>query len=438
MGKNVIKPVWSKHVSRGKPARLFSALKLSNKEQIATSTLLAVFRLVPELLSELIKDVGLKITDKSTFHALTEVNLVKENPSKKDRPDGYLYLKNRNEWSALVEAKVGKNSLNPEQVSRYLEDARSNNIDALITISNEFSPRVDQSPVDVPKRLLNRVKLYHFSWRLILSKAQLLKQTSNIEDREKSFVLEELIRFLRDDSVGDKNFSLMPASWVDVSKEITVGAKLKASDQRLSDNANALVEEFSEIALNLTDHLGVNCSAKLPASYINDKNLWQKSIVRSMIEGKPVSCQYSIPDAANSMFVEIDIAKSTIAVGMEIEAPKDKKTISGKVNWIMRQLKNHDVPDSYIKVRWNSRAADTFAKMNEILADLPIPPSKTTNISTFTPMIQLQSTRTLQSRKSFIVELEQAVLTFYDEHAQYLRSWTPRAPIPIEEHETDE
>ena len=437
MGKNEAKHDWSKHVSRGKPARLFSSLKLSNKEQIATSTLLAVFRLVPELLSELIKDVGLRITDKSTFHALTEVNLVKENPSKKDRPDGYLYIKNRNEWSALIEAKVGKNSLNPEQVSRYLEDARANSIDALITISNEFSPRVDQSPVEVPKRLLNKVRLYHFSWRLILSKAQLIKQNNIIEDREKLFVLGELIRFLHDDSVGDKNFSQMPATWVDISKEITVGAKLKATDPRLLDNANALVEEFSEIALNLTDHLGVSCSAKLPASYVSDKSLWQKSIVRSMVDCKSISCHYHIPDAANSLFVEIDIAKSTISVGMEVDAPKDRKTISGKVNWLMRQLKNQEAPDSYIKVRWNSRAADVFAKMNEISSDLPKPPSKTTNISTFTPMIQLQSTRTLQSRKSFIVELEKAVLTFYDEHAQYLRSWMPKAPKPIDEDRSD-
>ena len=437
MGKNEAKHDWSKHVSRGKPARLFSSLKLSNKEQIATSTLLAVFRLVPELLSELIKDVGLRITDKSTFHALTEVNLVKENPSKKDRPDGYLYIKNRNEWSALIEAKVGKNSLNAEQVSRYLEDARANSIDALITISNEFSPRVDQSPVEVPKRLLNKVRLYHFSWRLILSKAQLIKQNNIIEDREKLFVLGELIRFLHDDSVGDKNFSQMPATWVDISKEITVGAKLKATDPRLLDNANALVEEFSEIALNLTDHLGVSCSAKLPASYVSDKSLWQKSIVRSMVDCKSISCHYHIPDAANSLFVEIDIAKSTISVGMEVDAPKDRKTISGKVNWLMRQLKNQEAPDSYIKVRWNSRAADVFAKMNEISSDLPKAPSKTTNISTFTPMIQLQSTRTLQSRKSFIVELEKAVLTFYDEHAQYLRSWMPKAPKPIDEDRSD-
>jgi len=69
---------WSKQISKGKAARLFPSLKTSNKEQIATSTLLAVFRLVPELFTELIKEAGVRITDKTTFYALTEVNLIKE------------------------------------------------------------------------------------------------------------------------------------------------------------------------------------------------------------------------------------------------------------------------------------------------------------------------------------------------------------------------
>ena len=64
-------------LTAGQKARLFSSLKLSNKEQIATSTLLGVFRLVPELLSHLIPDTGVRINDRTTFDAYTEVNLVK-------------------------------------------------------------------------------------------------------------------------------------------------------------------------------------------------------------------------------------------------------------------------------------------------------------------------------------------------------------------------
>lgn len=176
MRKDENKSPHNQHITHGKKARLFPSLKASNKEQIATSILLATFHMVPEILDQLIKDAGLKITNKTKFKAFTEVNLTKGIDSKNDRPDGYLYIKNRNEWSALIEAKVGNTKLDESQVCRYLELAKRNNINAVITISNEFSPRVDQSPINAPKKLSNRVKLYHFSWRLLLSNAQLLKR----------------------------------------------------------------------------------------------------------------------------------------------------------------------------------------------------------------------------------------------------------------------
>ena len=71
------------YLSAGQQARLFSSLKLSNKEQIATATLLAVFRLVPELLSQLIRDTGVRINDRTKFDAYTEVNLTKSKNEKK-------------------------------------------------------------------------------------------------------------------------------------------------------------------------------------------------------------------------------------------------------------------------------------------------------------------------------------------------------------------
>ena len=133
-------------ITGGQQARLFSSLKLSNKEQIATATLLAVFRLVPELLGNLIGDTGVRINNRTKFNAFTEVHLCKTKGPKNDRPDGFLYVKNRNEWTAIVEAKVGNSTLSLEQVTRYAEDARANGINAVITISNEFTPRVEQSP----------------------------------------------------------------------------------------------------------------------------------------------------------------------------------------------------------------------------------------------------------------------------------------------------
>lgn len=419
------------YLSAGQQARLFSSLKLSNKEQIATATLLAVFRLVPELLSQLISDTGVRINDRTKFDAYTEVNLAKTKTEKKDRPDGFICVKNRNEWTALVEAKVGNSSLSADQVVRYAEDAKANGINAVITISNEFTPRVEQSPINISKRLLTKVKLYHLSWRLILSTAILMRNRTDIDDREKLFVLEELIRFLRDDSVGNKSFTMMPSSWVEICSESTMGAKLRLSDERVESVSNALVEEFSEIALNLTDHLGVDCSAKIPSNFMSDRTAWQKSIARSICDKRSASCSFNIPNAAESLDVQIDLAKNSISVGMEIRVPEERTTIGGKINWVMRQLRNTEAENSFIKVRWKSRAADEFIEMQKIDANYFQGRQLTTTILSLTPMMQVHSSRLFNSRKNFITELEATVVSFYDLHAQYLKQWQPKAPKPL-------
>ncbi|MDG2467073.1 MAG: hypothetical protein P8N97_07605 [Alphaproteobacteria bacterium] len=65
------------NIKDGKPARLFSSLKISNKEQIATSTLLAVFRIIPELLADLLSQTEVRFRDRTDVKVYTEITLSK-------------------------------------------------------------------------------------------------------------------------------------------------------------------------------------------------------------------------------------------------------------------------------------------------------------------------------------------------------------------------
>ena len=191
----------------------------------------------------------------------------------------------------------------------------------------------------------------------------------------------------------------MPSSWPEICGELLRGAKLKTTDQRVQHISAAFVEEFSEIALILTEELGVDCEAKIPRNMLADKSIWQGSIAKDLSAGKPLLCTFTIPDAANNLFVEIDIVKSLFSIGMEIKAPEDRSTISGKVNWLLKQLKNAEEDNSFVKIRWNSRAPDSFVKMNELSGKTIGPPGATTTISSFTPLLQVQSNPLFNSRK---------------------------------------
>ena len=74
-----------------------------------------------------------------------------------------------------------------------------------------------------------------------------------------------------------------------------------------------------------------------------DKNEWQKHISKSISENKPIICKYEIPDAADNLIIYINMNNSIMSVGMEVDAPKERKTIGGKINWLSKYLKNKKV-----------------------------------------------------------------------------------------------
>lgn len=422
-----------KQLSSGNQARLFPSLKRSNGELIATSTTLAVFKVIPELLAELIPEVG--VGSRTKINTYTEVGVTNSSKSSKDRPDGFIYVKNRNEWTALVESKVEKNQLDATQIKKYVDDARDNSIDAVITISNEFTPRVDQSPVHIDGRSLSKVKLYHLSWRLILSTAKLLKNNNQIENEEKSLILDEFIEFLKDDSVGNKSFTQMPKSWVEVCQGISHDKRFRNDDPQLAEVSGALIEEFSEIALKLTDLLGVDCDAKIPRSFKDDRTAWQNHIAKTIANEKMATCSFTIPNAANDLDLEINLATRSIIIGLEMKAPEVRHTLAGKISLFLHQIKNKKDSKSWVKIRWNSRAPDDFVEMSKLHKDYFKDKDKNSTIKTFTPMMKIESSQIFTNRKKFITELETLVSDFYKTHAQHLEQWTSKAPKPLNDGE---
>ena len=425
MASNQIPKHLEGFIAQGRPASLFPFLKRSNGEEIATSILLSIFKMVPELFNELISDAGVRISKHTQIDVFSEVKLANSQSFNRNRPDGFIYIKNRKAWTALVEAKVDGNQLNKEQIERYLRAAKENKIDALITISDEFTSRVGHTPIEISGRGLANIKRYHLSWGLISTTAMLLPNKNQIEDREKSFLIHELRRYLSNTS---KHFSRMPREWKDLCGQVSRDNKLYASDGKVGAVANALVQEFSEIALNLTEHLAVDCTVNLPRRFTSNRQAWQDSIAASICKKHSVHCSFHIPNTANNLDVEIDIAKKTISVGMEMTPPETHTTNVRKISWLMGQLQNKEAQSSFVNVKWKWHARGKSIKMatlhSKYFQNLDTNPI----ISTLTPMMQL-SPREFDNPKNFIEALEKLVIRFYDEHAQYLRQ--AKAPKPV-------
>ena len=221
-----------------------------------------------------------------------------------------LYVKNQKTWSCFVETKVGKATLDQDQIKKYVRAARQNGVDAVLTISNEFTVRLDQSPVELGPKQLGKTNLLHLSWRQILATAQGLLTKQEIVDREKRFLLEEFVRFLRDQAVGDTAFASMPQAWTELNERIASGVKISFKDSQIKEVASALQQQYSEMAIILTEHLGVQCKLRLSRNEEADKTKWSERIQKNIAKNGLSKASFSVPGAIANIDTEIDLKRS--------------------------------------------------------------------------------------------------------------------------------
>lgn len=201
------------------------------QERRATSALLAVMGVVKEFSRALLGPVGAIAGQVETF---IEVPFDLAD-GKKVIPDGLIRVtRGQRNWTALVEVKTGKNDLRTDQLENYLDVAKEQGFDALITISNEIPAAAGQHPTKVDKRKVRKVALHHWSWTYILSTAVMQKEHRGVTDPEQAWILGELIRYLEHPKSGAMELDDMGAGWVPIRQAVAAGT-LRSGDKELPE-----------------------------------------------------------------------------------------------------------------------------------------------------------------------------------------------------------
>jgi hypothetical protein len=189
------------------------------QERRATSALPAVMSAVREFGRGLTAPPGAPAGPVETF---IEVPFTR--PDGKCIPEGLIRVeRGQRNSTALVEVKTGANTLAAEQLETYLDVAREQGFDAVLTISNEIPPVSCQHPTKVDKRKLRKVDLHHWSWSHVLAEAVMQKEHRGVADPDQAWILGELIRYLEHPGSGALEFDDMGQAWVPVREAVTGG-----------------------------------------------------------------------------------------------------------------------------------------------------------------------------------------------------------------------
>jgi hypothetical protein len=419
-------------LKQGEPARLFPILADTSREQRMASIFLSLLPQIPPLAAAVLNTVGVRVGKRTTIEAFTEV-VFKERNDKKDRPDGLLIISTgKATWSALIEAKIGKAKLDSDQVQRYIEIAKANGIDAVITISNEFVARADHSPVSIPKNLLRKTKLYHWSWTWLATQCEILAVQNAVEDQEQTFLLNEVLRFLNHPGTGVERFTQMGSGWKDIVQTVTNKGTLKKTATEVEEGVGCWFEEERDLNLQLSRHVGQPVETIIERKLKDDPVGRLKAGISKLVDKERLESVYRIPDSAADIEVIADLTRKTVTAGMKIKAPLDRKSTKARTNWLLKMLKEDD-DRIMVRAHWPGRASATMKALS-VLRENPDAfqsENKDTAPHAFEVFLVESLGKRFAGRRTFIEDVEKIVPDFYDLVGQHLRAWQASPPRPL-------
>ncbi len=407
---------------------MFPVLAETSKEGRTLSILLSCLECVDQFGKSLLADLGVRVGTRTRIETYTEV-VLKKGGEKATRPDGLIVVRSgAKAWTALVEAKVGNSELTAEQLDAYLDLAKLNGVDALITISNQFAPLPSHHPVPLNSNSLKKATLLHWSWMYVLTQATLLLDNGEIEDREQRTVLNEMVRFFSHPSAGVKSFDQMPASWTALASAVQAGGAISAKSDEAQEVVGAWYQETRDLCLILSRQLVEDVDVKVPRAHIADPAARLKADAQALATDNCLRATFVVPNTAAAIEVSADFRKRSVFASMKVSAPADRKSTKARVNWLVRQL-NKSKPDSiHIRLFWPGRAPFTQYPL-AVLRDTPEAAEQPSKVAvSFEVVFARDLGARFAQRKNFIVDLEEAIPEFYEQVGQHLKAWQPQAP----------
>ena len=414
-------------------ARLFPISGIGGadeQERRASSALLAVIQSVREFGRAITAPMGAPAGRLSTF-----IEVPFDDGDKKLRPDGLIQVvSGHRTWTALVEIKTGRHDLIPGQIESYMDVARKQKFDALLTISNQVVAVPGVHPVTLPKARAQAAKLYHLSWSQIRTEALVEQANRSVNDPDQAWILAEFIRYLEHPRSGAIDFDDMGSSWVHVRDRARAGT-LHPHDKAAAEVVDKFGGLISFAALQLSRELGTGVRPMVPQAQLRDPARYRQEAVGEFASTGLLQGAVRVPGAVAPIKITADLRAGLIHCAATVPAPREGRPAT-RVNWLVRQLKTApgqlcmQPSIAFQRGRGQTRTLDETRKDPRSLVEDPAH-----ELRSFTVSLSCNAGPARgQGRGSFVDSVLTAVEKFYSEVVQHIKPWAP-APPKVKEGE---
>jgi hypothetical protein len=384
---------------------------------------------VRDLSIALLSPLGASTARKASVEAFIETSF-KLDEGTVVRPDGLIQVTyGSSVWQALVEVKTSTNELQAEQINNYVNVARQQGIDAVLTISNEIAIGSVHPCAGVRVRANSKVMLAHLSWTEILAQAVRAKVHKGVSDPEQAWILGELIRYLQHPASGAMDLNDMGPNWAQTRDAARAGTL-----RRTAPECREIAQRWDQLirfaALRLGSDTGTDVHPVVSRSQ-SDPNVRLNYLADELTNNGVLDGAIRVPRTCGDIAVSVDLRARQITTSADVTAPTDRGS-KARVTWMLRQLGSETPRDTMIEA-WPRMAREPLraglAEAHEN-RDLLLDPDRR-EILRFRLIRRAEMG---QNRKDggrspgFIESTANAINVFYGSVIQQIVPWAARPP----------
>lgn len=398
-------------VSHLNQPRLIPSYKQNERRLL--SVFMALIEISPVMRGLFLEKCGYRSGKTCRFQSFMEVQY-KGSKYPEVRPDGLLVCtRGQTTWSAFIEAKSEKSAIRPEQIQDYLQLASMCDVDAIITISNEFARTPDELPYHVGQSKRKGRDIFHFAWADVRTFLELNKTNEDLALIEVDLVRQCLF-YLWDDGSGIQTYDAMPANWPAFVEAASTALGFGANMKGLTEIVHGWQQERRDLCSKLTQQSKRNVELRHFSGSRSSEEERLKADKTRLAEDYVLSADYLFKDERASLEIRADLKAKLTSAALEVEPPAGKAA-KAAVRWAASVVDGLSALNLSVSFDWPGRGRGTTASASALIEDPDLfctdqkdAPKKIRFI------LSVENSRGFKSRKKFIEDLENTTATLLE------------------------
>lgn len=328
------------------------------------------------------------------------------------RPDGLIVSqRGSSSWSAFIEAKAEAKAIRPDQIQNYLDLASSLDVDAVITISNEFALSPDDIPYFIAANKRRKKDIYHFAWADIRTFLELELHSADLNTTEQG-LLREVLAFLWRKNVGVSTFDQMPQEWSKFVQSSGIGIGFSSKTPGITEIVHGWQQERRDLGSKLVHMLMEDVEIRHPDGARLNADERLKADRKQLAENYILNSEYFIKSSRMTICASADLASCRMSVSCELPPPPDKKA-RAVVTWAETTLLELELSEGSVRFGWKGRNNDYGNSIENFLKSPEEAIGQQKDAPKFVEFCCMsQSVRRFKSRKFFVEDFEGLVMQF--------------------------